>query len=44
MAERTGLPVAEILTRLRASGLGSVPGTAAEILDDAVRAQITPTS
>lgn len=42
MAERTGLPVAEILTRLRASGLGSVPGTAAEILDDAVRAQISP--
>src|SRR3954453_2747815 len=30
------------LTRLRASGLGSLPGTAAEILDDGVRRQICP--
>lgn len=42
MAERTGLTVDAILTRLRAAGLGSVPGTAAEILDDAVREQISP--
>ncbi|MET0181958.1 MAG: 5-amino-6-(D-ribitylamino)uracil--L-tyrosine 4-hydroxyphenyl transferase CofH [Caulobacterales bacterium] len=32
----------EFLTELRARGLGSLPGTAAEILDDEVRAQICP--
>jgi FO synthase len=31
-----------ILERLRDAGLGSLPGTAAEILDDAVRARICP--
>lgn len=33
---------ATLLARLRAAGLGSVPGTAAEILDDEVRAAISP--
>jgi FO synthase len=36
------LPVADYLARLRDQGLGSLPGTAAEILDDEVRAQICP--
>jgi FO synthase len=31
------LPVAEFLTRLKEAGLGTLPGTAAEILDDEVR-------
>jgi FO synthase len=31
------LPVAEYLTRLKKAGLGTLPGTAAEILDDEVR-------
>ena len=38
---RTGLPVREWLTRARAAGLGSLPGTAAEILDDEVRWVLT---
>jgi FO synthase len=36
-ASRTGLSVREWLTRAREAGLGSIPGTAAEILDDEVR-------
>ena len=36
------LPVEEYLARLRALGLGSLPGTAAEILDDEVRAVVCP--
>ncbi len=40
MAERTPLP--EVFARLRAAGLDSVPGTAAEVLDDGVRARISP--
>jgi FO synthase len=38
---RTGLPVAEWLQRARAAGVGSLPGTAAEILDDDVRWVLT---
>jgi len=38
---RTGLPVREWLIRARESGLGSLPGTAAEILDDEVRWVLT---
>jgi FO synthase len=41
-AETLGLPLAAYLERLRKAGLGSLPGTAAEILDDAVRARICP--
>jgi FO synthase len=41
-ARTLGLPVVEFLVRLREAGLGSLPGTAAEILDDEVRAIICP--
>lgn len=36
-AQTLGLSVEEFLTRLKAAGLSSLPGTAAEILDDEVR-------
>jgi FO synthase len=35
--EKTGMPLSEYLGMLKAEGLGSLPGTAAEILDDEVR-------
>jgi 7,8-didemethyl-8-hydroxy-5-deazariboflavin synthase CofH subunit len=35
--ELTGLPLADYLSMLRDNGLGTLPGTAAEILDDEVR-------
>lgn len=35
--ELTGMPLREYLTMLRDNGLGTLPGTAAEILDDDVR-------
>jgi len=38
---RTGLPLREWLVRAREAGLGSLPGTAAEILDDDVRWVLT---
>ncbi|CAN5137769.1 hypothetical protein BH18ACT12_BH18ACT12_06700 [soil metagenome] len=37
-----GLPLKEYLTELRDAGLSSLPGTAAEILDDEVRRVICP--
>ncbi|GIW43771.1 MAG: hypothetical protein KatS3mg077_1053 [Candidatus Binatia bacterium] len=36
-ARRAGMPYREYLTMLRDAGLGTIPGTAAEILDDQVR-------
>ena len=36
------LPVAEIIRRLKAAGLHSIPGGGAEILDNAVRKQVSP--
>src|SRR4030095_14836512 len=36
------LPLDEVFARLRAAGLGSVPGTAAEVLHDGVRQRISP--
>jgi FO synthase len=36
------LPLDEVFGRLRAAGLGSVPGTAAEVLHDGVRQRISP--
>jgi 7,8-didemethyl-8-hydroxy-5-deazariboflavin synthase CofH subunit len=36
-SRRTNMPYADYLTMLRDAGLGSIPGTAAEILDDEVR-------
>ena len=41
-AETLGLSLDDYLARLRSLGLGSLPGTAAEILDDEVRAVICP--
>jgi FO synthase len=38
---RTGLPLREWLIRAREAGVGSLPGTAAEILDDDVRWVLT---
>jgi 7,8-didemethyl-8-hydroxy-5-deazariboflavin synthase CofH subunit len=39
--EKTGMPLAEYLAMLKAEGLGSLPGTAAEILDDDVRQRLS---
>ncbi len=39
-AQTLGVSVASLLERLKKAGLGSLPGTAAEILDDEVRAII----
>ena len=41
-AQTLAIPVAEFLTSLKAAGLGTLPGTAAEILDDEVRAVLCP--
>lgn len=41
-ADRMDVDVAEFLRRARDAGLGSVPGTAAQILDDEVRAALAP--
>jgi FO synthase len=41
-ARRSGVPLADYLTRLQAAGLRTLPGTAAEILDDEVRAVLCP--
>jgi FO synthase len=41
-AETTGATVPEFLARLKAAGLGTLPGTAAEILDDDVRRHLCP--
>ena len=41
-ATSLGLSVGDYLDRLRGAGLGSLPGTAAEILDDEVRAVLCP--
>ena len=37
-----GLPLAEVFARLKDAGLGSTPGTAAEVLHDGVRQRISP--
>ena len=41
-AATLGLPLADYLARLRDAGLASLPGTAAEILDDEVRRILCP--
>jgi FO synthase len=41
-ARRLGEPLADYLRRLMAAGLKTLPGTAAEILDDPVRAVLCP--
>jgi FO synthase len=42
MCDISGLPPAEVFERLRDAGLGSTPGTAAEVLHDGVRERISP--
>ncbi|MEE4450885.1 5-amino-6-(D-ribitylamino)uracil--L-tyrosine 4-hydroxyphenyl transferase CofH [Novosphingobium resinovorum] len=41
-ARTLGMPVADYMSMLRDAGLGSLPGTAAEILCDDIRAKICP--
>lgn len=41
-AQTLGMPLRDFLIRLRDAGLGTLPGTAAEILDDEVRRIICP--
>jgi FO synthase len=42
MCETSGLPPRAVFERLREAGLGSTPGTAAEVLHDGVRERISP--
>ncbi|HWH11378.1 MAG TPA: 5-amino-6-(D-ribitylamino)uracil--L-tyrosine 4-hydroxyphenyl transferase CofH [Solirubrobacteraceae bacterium] len=42
MCDVSGLPARQVVRRLRAAGLDSTPGTAAEVLDDGVRERISP--
>ena len=39
---KTGMSVADYLQMMKDEGLGSIPGTAAEILDDRVRQELSP--
>jgi FO synthase len=40
--DKTGMPLREYLQMMKDEGLGSIPGTAAEILDDRVRKELSP--
>jgi FO synthase len=42
MCDISALPPAEVFAQLKAAGLGSTPGTAAEVLHDGVRERISP--
>jgi FO synthase len=42
MCDISSLPASEVFARLRDAGLGSTPGTAAEVLHDGVRERISP--
>jgi FO synthase len=42
MCERSGMQPTDVFARLREAGLGSTPGTAAEVLHDGVRQRISP--
>jgi len=42
LARKSGLPLRQVLERLKAAGLGSIPGAGAEILSDRVRELISP--
>ncbi|HEX4543804.1 MAG TPA: 5-amino-6-(D-ribitylamino)uracil--L-tyrosine 4-hydroxyphenyl transferase CofH [Candidatus Acidoferrum sp.] len=39
---KTGIPLGDYLRMMKDEGLGSIPGTAAEILDDRVRKELSP--
>jgi FO synthase len=39
---KTGMPLRDYLLMMKDEGLGSIPGTAAEILDDRVRQELSP--
>ena len=41
-AKKERIPVAEVIRRLREAGLDSIPGGGAEILVDAIRAEVAP--
>jgi FO synthase len=41
-ARKTGMALHDYLLMLKEAGLGSIPGTAAEILDDKVRRELSP--
>ncbi len=40
--DKTGMPLRDYLSMMKDEGLGSIPGTAAEILDDRVRQELSP--
>jgi cyclic dehypoxanthinyl futalosine synthase len=42
MAQKFGLPVADVIARLQAAGLDSIPGGGAEILCDEIRTRVSP--
>lgn len=42
LAEKSKLPLREVISRLKAAGLDSIPGGGAEILDNRVRGLISP--
>ncbi len=42
IAQQDGIPLQAVIEGLVASGLGSIPGTAAEVLDESVRARLCP--
>jgi FO synthase len=42
MCDISGLPPSEVFVQLKDAGLGSTPGTAAEVLHDGVRERISP--
>ncbi|NDV17921.1 dehypoxanthine futalosine cyclase [Pseudodesulfovibrio sp. JC047] len=41
-SDKEGIPVADVIARLHAAGLDSIPGGGAEILVDAVRSTVSP--
>lgn len=42
IAQKEDLPIRDVLVRLRAAGMDSLPGGGAEILDDEIRTRISP--
>ncbi|MCP4579288.1 MAG: dehypoxanthine futalosine cyclase, partial [Deltaproteobacteria bacterium] len=42
MAQKEGIPIHDVIERLKEAGLGSIPGGGAEILVDRVRRKISP--